>query len=388
MGAAALRQDAHASRREAYRGNGVGAGQFGHQPHSAPTGPLFDDSVTSEEMREVLNTFKGAVMKRAGSRKWSKEDVDDIAQEALVYFANRLWTDQLKREPENRTPLHLHRALREHGGLLVQMIPRSSQDVMFGEQKIDHRDIKATALLQQEDMAFLAEHGRQMNNGERNRAAMRIRAEEFGDKKPTLEFHKRQTNVSVNQLVGTSPDGIGFEMGELMEARPFAAPQAFAHDTEALGKVESFEAAQGGYDLLERKTGHKKPVAADFGLTPDNAWNTLAEHTGAPTVTAQSLLHEQAKASGILVQKYAGEQQASPAPSTTGPHLRPTPTRSTRPSAAPSPRRCGSCARSRPRSSPSRSTPTGCTHPRSAPHASPNPRPTDPALTRSSLARA
>lgn len=110
MGAAAVRQDAHASRREAHRGNGVAqVGQFGHQPHSAPTGPLFDDSVTSEEMREVLNTFKGAVMKRAGSRKWSKEDVDDIAQEALVYFANRLWTDQLKREPENRTPLHLHR---------------------------------------------------------------------------------------------------------------------------------------------------------------------------------------------------------------------------------------------------------------------------------------
>lgn len=308
MGAsAAVRQDAHASKREAYRGNGVSqAGQFGHQPHSAPTGPLFDPSVTSEEMREVLNTFKGAVMKRAGSRKWSKEDVDDIAQEALVYFANRLWTDQLKREPENRTPLHLHRTLREHGGLLVQMIPRSSQDVMFGEQKIDHRDIKATALLQQEDMAFLAEHGRQMNNGERNRAAMRIRAEEFGDKKPTLDFHKRQTNVSTNQMVGTSSDGIGFEMGELMESRAFAAPQAFAHDTEALGKVESFEAAQGGYDLLERKTGHKKPVAADFGLTLDNAWNTLAEHTGAPTVTAQSVPHEQAKASGIVVQKYAG----------------------------------------------------------------------------------
>ncbi|PPG02681.1 hypothetical protein C5E06_09515 [Pseudoclavibacter sp. RFBI5] len=262
--------------------------------------------MTSEEMREVLNTFKGAVMKRAGSRKWSKEDVDDIAQEALVHFANRLWTDQLKREPTNQTPLHLHRALREHGGMLLQMIPRSSQDVMFGEQKIDHRDIKATALLQQSDVKFQELHGRLMNNGERNREAMRIREEEFGDKKPTLEFHKRQTNVSTNQLVGTSPDGVGFEMGELMEARAFAAPQAFAQDTNPLLQVEEFEAAQGGYELLERKTGHKKPVAADFGLTPDNAWNTLAEHTGAPTVTAQSLPHEQAKASGVVVQQYDG----------------------------------------------------------------------------------
>ncbi|MBF4549335.1 hypothetical protein [Pseudoclavibacter sp. VKM Ac-2888] len=308
MGAtAAVRQDAHASRREAHRGNGVSqAGQFGHQPHSAPTGPLFDPSVTSEEMREVLDTFKGAVMKRAGSRKWSKEDVDDIAQEALVYFANRLWTDQLKREPENRTPLHLHRALREHGGMLLQMIPRSSQDVMFGEQKIDHRDIKATALLQQSDVKFQELHGRSMNNGERNREAMRIREEEFGDKKPTLEFHKRQTNVSVNQLVGTSSDGVGFEMGELMEARAFAAPQAFAQDTNPLLQVEEFEAAQGGYELLERKAGHKKPVAADFGLTPDNAWNTLAEQTGAPTVTAQSLPHKEATASGVVVQQFDG----------------------------------------------------------------------------------
>ncbi|MBF4459410.1 hypothetical protein [Pseudoclavibacter sp. VKM Ac-2867] len=273
-------------------------------------------------------------MKRAKTRDWTKADIDDIAAESLAHFVEQLWKKQLEREPKDRVPLNLHRALREHAGLIGLQIPRASQLLKFGEQKVDHRDVTASWILRQSELAFQEEHHRPMSAAEREREAARIREVDFGKHKPTVEFHRRQTNVSTNTLVGTSPEGSNIEMGELLESPPmFSAPQSFANDSEGLAQAESFEGAEGEYELYKaakesarlsaKARGEAwdpkawtasnwdgdqvvKPTARNQGIDADDAWNLLASVTGAPAVTAQSLPHEQAKASGVVVQQYDG----------------------------------------------------------------------------------
>jgi len=255
----------------------AGNGRYTDYKSSAPEGVLTLPRAGGDGSEEVVALVDRAVRRRAASYGLTKEDVEDVRQNALIAVLN----EQKRRQGINPDAGQL---TVEDDGKLIRHITRVTMSHGI-DPNIHQRDRRAYGVYRQE-LEKLRAGGVKVSSKMQDDIAERVRMSFAPGDRPQEGFHSYERALSLNAPVGED----GAEFGDAIAA-PADLDSGFATDDSAAarllsarmtGEVDAAAAKRGAWDAIAQT--REAPMAAEGALTTTAAAKARAhvtEHGGA-----------------------------------------------------------------------------------------------------------